>query len=196
MIMKKILSVALIGIGLCMSQTAFADDIYQQDSHATMISKRGGFFRSSAWSDRKLSNDRWKITEFGNNATSGARVLDLAKYQLAQIAIEHGYAYFDFTPTRKSVSCINSLTSDSIIHPTVEAVSQFATKPSAGMESAKEFIADNISTLSHDASAGEKRAVFAYWEAACLNKHPAKGQRATKMINAVTDIAVKAIFGF
>ena len=200
--MKKILSCIAFSL-LALNSTAFADDLFTlhkpalfaKDSKARIfVAEEGNFFNQVPYNFKLEAPNRATMIEFGNGVTSPERLQKLAELQAANYAMKHGFAYFDFTITKKSITCKNKLTSEWYLSPTVNAASHFSNSTFKGAINAAALLNADATAFSADATTEEKDAAFEMWQATCFTKYPPQTIFDNKLAHVVIDSAIKAVF--
>ncbi len=167
--------IAAVCLFIAMSQSCLADQMPQQDVHATLFVKEaGGIVRPYApWQFWKTGADKFMIRQMGNTVTTDVRLDNLARLQSAVYAIEQGYSYFSFAPTQHSLLCSNLFSGKATAVPFVNADMKFSKVPAAGLVEAKAVIAKLMPILSVDAAENEKNETYKFWTTSCISKSQA-----------------------
>jgi hypothetical protein len=170
MTVKQLINAALLAVSL--SQPSLARETLKQSPQATIFVKKGGGFFGvpPPWKFNKAGRDAVKMYQFANNATSDVRLEQLARLQTAAYALQNGYGYFSFSPTRHNLVCNSLFTGEAMATPLVNANVKLAREPRDGFENAKEVIKKFMPILSVDAPEEEKSQSFQLWTTACLPK--------------------------
>jgi hypothetical protein len=162
----------VVVLSLVLSQPVFAQQAPGPAPQATLFMKKdGGFFGTPApYRFGKVGADKVWMYEFGTNVTSDVRLDHLARLQSASYALQHGYGYFSFTPTKHSLICNTLYSGDAVADPMIHANVNLAKTPGTGYEDAKAVMIKLMPTLSVDAPFEEKDQAFQLWSAACAPK--------------------------
>jgi hypothetical protein len=169
LILKRIIGVALFVLAL--SQPASANDAVGQAPQATLFVKKGGglFGVPAPWQFGKAGPDKFWMRQLGNNVTSGARLDQLARLQTAAYALQKGYGYYAFVPTKHMLWCNTLYTGDATADPMMMANIKMSKVPGPGLDDAKAILSKLVPILSADAPEAEKDGTFAFWSASCVS---------------------------
>jgi hypothetical protein len=167
---KQLIGAALLAVSL--SQPGLARETLKQSPQATVFVKKGGGFFGvpPPWKFNKAGRDAVNMYQFANNATSDVRLEQLARLQTAAYALQNGYSYFSFSPTKHYLVCNSLFTGEAMATPLINAKVKLAREPRDGFESAKNVMKEFMPILSADASDAEKSASFQLWTSSCAPK--------------------------